>query len=115
MRVFLRVLSLSGGRHEGLPVCIVTVTRRGKAPPADVKSDKSGAAHPCLKRLSHPCSINQAPSVSESSQEGNDSELSDTNGDRNSVVSCVRADWLIAVCPSNLGDLFFITVGRMPQ
>ena len=27
MRVFLCVLSLSGGRHEGVPVCTVTVGR----------------------------------------------------------------------------------------
>ena len=36
----------------------------------------------------------------------NDSERSDKSGGQNSGVKTARADWLIAVCHSNLGDLF---------
>ena len=55
------------------------------------------------------------PSVSESTPKRNDSELSDKNGDRKSGLSrvCVRPDWLIAVCYSNIGDALMLFAGSL--
>ena len=50
------------------------------------------------------------------SLKGNDSELLDINGDGNSsVVSSARADWLVAVCHSNHGDMFNKMVIRLEK
>ena len=56
--------------------------------------------------LSHSCTIDRAPSVGKRSLKGTDSELFDKTGGRKSGVrvSSVCADWLIAVCHSNLCD-----------
>ena len=52
------------------------------------------------------CIINLAPSVSESSPRGNNSELSDKIGGCKSGVLSVRADWLNAFCHTNLVDTY---------
>ena len=55
--------------------------------------------------LSHTGTTNLAPSLRENSAKGNDSELSDKNWrSKEWCVSSARADWLIAVCLSSLGD-----------
>ena len=42
----------------------------------------------------------------------NDSERSDKSGGQNSGVKTARADWLIAVCHSNLGDTYIFSRTR---
>ena len=47
-----------------------------------------------------------APSPSARPLKGNDSNLLDKTGrGKSGVVSSAHADWLIAVCHSNLGDM----------
>ena len=71
----------------------------------------------CLELFSlYLCTVNLTLSVSKSSLKGNDSELLDINGDgKSSVVSSARADWLVAVCHSNHGDMFNKMVIRLEK
>ena len=82
----------------------------------EVCSDKSVAVSTCLKNLpDFPLSfslshvLEPGPSVCESLPKGPDSELSDkTWGPKSGVPGLRRADWLIAVCNSNIGDTLIL-------
>ena len=64
--------------------------------------------------VSHSCTINLSPAVSEISRKGDDSKLSDNNdGRKRRDPYSARADWLIdRVCQSNLSVMVSVSTRK---
>ena len=68
-----------------------SVIRRENALSTDLRCEKSVVVPTCLEHfLSHTFSINPTPCTSERSLKGNDSELPDINGSRESGLCCLQ-------------------------